>query len=38
MIPSSTVFDESVMVQLLTHDPLVQDYRTFFCSLRLVRC
>jgi len=30
MIPSSTVFDESVMTQLLTHDPLVQEYRTFF--------
>lgn len=30
MIPSSTVFDESVMTQLLTHDPLVQEYRFFF--------
>ena len=30
MIPSSTVFDESVMAQLLAYDPLVQDYRTFF--------
>ena len=30
MIPSSTVFDEAVMAQLLTHDPLVQEYRTFF--------
>lgn len=30
MIPSSTLFDESVMSQLLACDPLVQDYRAFF--------
>ncbi|MGH2481576.1 MAG: hypothetical protein ACRDHW_18135, partial [Ktedonobacteraceae bacterium] len=30
MIPSSHVFDQSTITALLTHDPLVQHYRTFF--------
>ena len=30
MIPSSVVFEQAVMAQLLTHDPLVQEYRSFF--------
>ena len=33
MIPTSTLFDQSTMVALLEHDPLVQDYRTFFSFL-----
>src|SRR3989442_7881657 len=30
MIPSSDLFDQSVMTALLDHDPLVQQYRAFF--------
>jgi hypothetical protein len=30
MIPSSVVFDKSVMTNLLNNDPVVQDYRAFF--------
>jgi hypothetical protein len=30
MIPSSGVFDQSTMTQLLTHDPVVADYRALF--------
>lgn len=30
MIPCSDVFDQSVMTALLTHDPVVQQYRAFF--------
>jgi hypothetical protein len=33
MIPSSALFDQSVMQQLLDVDPVVQDYRTFFSLL-----
>src|SRR2546421_7223733 len=33
MIPSSALFDQSVLQQLLDVDPLVQDYRTFFACL-----
>ena len=32
MIPCSDVFDQSVMTALLTHDPVVQQYRAFFSS------
>jgi hypothetical protein len=30
MIPSSQVFDQSTMTQLLAHDPVVGDYRALF--------
>ena len=30
MIPSSDLFDQSVLTALLDHDPLVQQYRAFF--------
>lgn len=30
MIPSSSVFDQSTMTQLLIHDPVVADYRALF--------
>jgi hypothetical protein len=30
MIPSSQVFDQSVIATLLEHDPVVADARTFF--------
>jgi hypothetical protein len=30
MIPASLVFDQSVLLALLDHDPVVQDYRAFF--------
>src|SRR5205085_5913057 len=30
MIPSSDLFDHSVMTALLEHDPVVQEYRAFF--------
>src|SRR6266568_4831599 len=33
MIPSSALFDQSVIAQLLEHDPIVQDYRAFFAFL-----
>src|SRR6266581_7399451 len=40
MIPTSTVFDQSVMSALLEHDPLVQQYRAFFALFdwSLVTC
>ncbi len=33
MIPSSSIFDQSPLTALLEHDPVVQDYRAFFCLL-----
>src|SRR6266702_7223940 len=33
MIPSSTIFDQSVMQHLLDFDPVVADYRAFFALL-----
>lgn len=33
MIPSSALFDQSTMTALLSHDPLVTDYRAFFAEL-----
>ena len=33
MIPTSDLLDQSSMAVLLDHDPLVQDYRAFFCLL-----
>jgi hypothetical protein len=33
MVPSSALFDQSVLRQLLDVDPVVQDYRTFFADL-----
>ena len=30
MIPSSDLFDQSVMTALLEHDPVVEQYRAFF--------
>lgn len=33
MIPSSAVFDQSTLMALLEHDPVVQEYRTFFSLL-----
>lgn len=33
MVPSSCLFDQSVLQHLLDVDPLVQDYRTFFADL-----
>ncbi len=33
MIPSSALFDQSVMQRLLEHDPVVVDYRAFFSLL-----
>jgi hypothetical protein len=33
MIPSSQLFDQSIMLALLAHDPLVQHYRAFFALL-----
>jgi hypothetical protein len=33
MVPSSALFDQSVLQQLLDIDPLVQDYRAFFACL-----
>ena len=33
MVPSSVLFDQSVLEQLLDVDPVVQDYRTFFADL-----
>ena len=33
MIPASELFDQSTITALLEHDPLVQDYRTFFSFL-----
>src|SRR6266849_1051439 len=32
-IPSSAIFDQSVMQHLLDLDPVVQDYRAFFALL-----
>lgn len=32
MVPSSHLFDQSTMTALLSHDPLVADYRAFFAS------
>ena len=31
MIPSSDIFDQPTMMQLLTHDPVVAAYRALFC-------
>lgn len=33
MIPSSSVFDQSMMQHLLDNDPVVQTYRSFFAYL-----
>lgn len=33
MIPSSDLFDQSIIATLLDHDPLIQDYRCFFARL-----
>ena len=33
MIPASDLFDQSVLTALLSHDPLVADYRAFFALL-----
>lgn len=33
MIPSSALFDQSVLALLLEHDPVVADYRAFFALL-----
>lgn len=33
MIPASSLFDQSVLSAQIAHDPLVQDYRTFFALL-----
>jgi hypothetical protein len=33
MIPSSALFDQSVLQALLDHDPVVQEYRTLFAAL-----
>jgi hypothetical protein len=33
MIPSSSIFDQSVMQHLLAYDPVIQDYRAFFSFL-----
>ena len=33
MVPSSCLFDQSVLQHLLDVDPVVQDYRTFFAEL-----
>src|SRR5947207_15702869 len=33
MIPSSHLFDHSVMTALLDHDPVVEQYRAFFALL-----
>src|SRR5215469_18308099 len=33
MIPSSALFDQSTIQLLLEHDPVVQDYRSFFSLL-----
>ena len=33
MIPSSHLFDHSTIAALLSHDPLVADYRAFFAEL-----
>lgn len=33
MIPSSSVFDQSVIATLLEHDPVAQEYRAFFALL-----
>src|SRR6266550_7154353 len=33
MVPSSALFDQAVMQQLLDVDPVVQDYRAFFSLL-----
>ena len=33
MVPSSRIFDQSVLQHLLDVDPVVQDYRTFFADL-----
>src|SRR6266702_6007676 len=33
MVPSSCLFDQSVLQHLLDVDPVVQDYRTFFADL-----
>ena len=33
MIPTSSLFDQSVLEQLLDVDPVVQDYRSFFADL-----
>jgi hypothetical protein len=33
MIPTSEIFDQSTMVALLDHDPLIADYRAFFALL-----
>src|SRR6266571_3581114 len=30
MIPTSDIFDQSTITQLLTYDPVVADYRAFF--------
>jgi hypothetical protein len=33
MIPSSAVFDQTTLARMLEHDPVVQDYQTFFALL-----
>jgi hypothetical protein len=33
MIPTSCLFDQSIIAALLKHDPLMQGYRAFFASL-----
>jgi len=33
MVPTSRLFDQSVLQHLLEVDPVVQDYRTFFADL-----
>ena len=33
MIPTSRMFDQSVLQQMLDIDPVVQDYRSFFADL-----
>src|SRR5260370_22892846 len=33
MIPESCIFDQRTMTLMLSHDPLVQHYRTFFDQL-----
>ncbi len=33
MIPASALFDQSTLTALLSHDPLVADYRAFFSLL-----
>jgi hypothetical protein len=33
MIPTSALFDQSVLAALLDHDPLIAEYRAFFSLL-----